>query len=54
MTVGDVAAVFGVTAQAVRDWADQGKLPSFRTPGGHYRFHRSDVEEFLAESGATS
>jgi excisionase family DNA binding protein len=42
-----VAELFAVTPDAVAGWADAGKLPSFRTPGGQRRFRREDVEAFL-------
>lgn len=48
LTPAEVAAIFRVTPDAVRQWADDGKLVSFRTPGGQRRFLRSDVESFLA------
>lgn len=47
MTTGDVAKVFKVHTSTVIDWADAGKLPCFRTPGGQRRFLREDVEAFL-------
>ena len=31
----------------VRRWADAGRLPFFRTPGGHRRFLASDVSLFV-------
>lgn len=47
MTSGDVAAVFGVDVTTVARWADDGRLPHFKTPGGRRRFRREDVEAFL-------
>lgn len=49
LTPAEVADLFGVTVQTVGDWADAGQLPCFRTPGGHRRFRREDVEAFLAK-----
>lgn len=49
MTPGQVAALFGVSTGAVSKWADEGKLPSFRTPGGQRRFARADVEAFITD-----
>lgn len=43
LSTGDVAALFGVTPKTVVRWADEGKLPYFQTPGGHYRFYAEDV-----------
>lgn len=48
LSIGDVARVFGVHEGTVRRWADSGRLPSFRTPGGHRRFLRTEVMSFLA------
>ena len=44
LTTGEVAALFAVTPETVAAWADSGKLASFRTPGGHRRFYRADVD----------
>lgn len=49
LTSGEVARAVGASIAAVQAWADQGVLPSFRTPGGHRRFRREDVETFLAK-----
>lgn len=38
MTVGEVARLFAVHTSTVARWATEGRLPSFRTPGGHRRF----------------
>jgi excisionase family DNA binding protein len=43
----EVARLSGVGSTAVKRWADEGLLPSTRTPGGHRRFARSEVERFL-------
>lgn len=49
LTSTQVAKTFGVSAETVRNWAEAGKLPHLRTPGGQYRFRRADVEAFMAE-----
>lgn len=43
MTPGEVAEYFRVDTKTVVRWANEGKLPSFRTPGGHRRYRRGDV-----------
>lgn len=42
-----VAELFKVHPRSVTRWANQGKLRSFRTPGGHRRFRKEDVEAFM-------
>ena len=49
LSSGAVARIFGVDRKTVARWADTGKLASFKTPGGQRRFHRADVDEFLAQ-----
>jgi excisionase family DNA binding protein len=38
------ADILGVHPATVRNWADKGDLASRRTPGGHRRFLKSDLE----------
>ncbi len=46
-TTGEVAGFCDVTINAVKKWIAAGKLPAFRTPGGHYRIERSDFRAFV-------
>lgn len=48
LTTADVAELFGVDVKTVARWANEGRLPHFRTPGGHARFWRRDLEPFIA------
>ena len=48
LTPGQVAAIFGVNAGTVVEWAESGKLAYFRTVGGHRRFRKSAVDALLA------
>jgi excisionase family DNA binding protein len=50
----DVGRLAGVGPTAVKRWADQGLIPCVRTAGGHRRFPRTGVEEFLQTSRGTS
>jgi excisionase family DNA binding protein len=34
----------------LREWADRGRIRTFRTPGGHRRFSSEDVEALAAEA----
>ena len=38
------ASILGVHTASVKRWSDQGVLRCVRTPGGHRRFHRQDIE----------
>jgi excisionase family DNA binding protein len=44
LSLSEAAELLGVHPSTVRNWADEGKLPVQRTPGGHRRFRRADVE----------
>ncbi len=51
---GEVAAIFGVQPRTVVRWAQDGRLPSIRTPGGHTRFHADAVHALVAERSRAS
>lgn len=42
----DVANLLGVHEDTVKRWRKAGRLPAFKTPGGWWRFRRSDIEAF--------
>ncbi len=46
ISLGEAAAILGVHPATLRHWADSGELPSQRTPGGHRRFRRRDLEQW--------
>lgn len=52
LTASEAAAILGVSVATVRGWADQGRLPSHRTVGGHRRFEQEQLREWLSERGA--
>ncbi|MBZ0292634.1 MAG: helix-turn-helix domain-containing protein [Anaerolineae bacterium] len=49
VSLRQAADILGVHPATVRNWADQGKLASRRTPGKHRRFRKSDLLQY-AES----
>lgn len=49
MTLGEASRFLGVDESTLRAWADAGRLATFRTPGGHRRFMRSVLVEFLED-----
>lgn len=40
----------GVTPATLRQWANQGRVRSFRTPGGHRRFSASEINALTGNS----
>lgn len=47
LTRAEVAALFGVAACTVTDWADKGWLNTIRTPGGQRRYDEAQVRGLL-------
>jgi excisionase family DNA binding protein len=47
-TTHQAASALGVSAGTIRRWADAGALESLRTPGGHRRFSREQLDQFIA------
>ncbi|MBM3143986.1 MAG: helix-turn-helix domain-containing protein [Chloroflexi bacterium] len=54
LSLGEVARELGVHPSTVRNWANLGSIPVHRTPGGHRRFRRDEVELWrLAHQAST-
>jgi excisionase family DNA binding protein len=51
LTLGQAAKYLGVAQSTIRKWSDQGRVPAFYTPGGHRRYRRGDLDNFLERSG---
>lgn len=47
LTPSEVAALFRVNPKTVTRWAQQGKLRSIRTLGGHRRYSEAEIQAFL-------
>jgi len=52
LTLGQAERYLGVAQSTIRKWSDSGRLPAFYTPGGHRRFRRGDLDQFLGSSRA--
>ncbi len=52
LTLGQAATYLGVAQSTMRKWSDLGRVAAFYTPGGHRRYRRSDLDQFLAGSGS--
>jgi excisionase family DNA binding protein len=48
LSLRDACRLLEVSDTALRQWADSGHLRVYRTPGGHRRFLRQDVESFVS------
>src|SRR5436305_13804221 len=51
LTLGQAAKYLGVAQSTIRKSSDQGRVPAFYTPGGHRRYRRADLDNFLNRSG---
>ena len=50
LTPAETAAIWRVDARTVTKWANQGRLTSIRTPGGHRRYREREVRALYAAS----
>jgi excisionase family DNA binding protein len=46
LTTHQAASLLGVSLSSVAKWVDAGRIRAHRTPGGHRRIARSEVERF--------
>ena len=54
LTLGQAAKYLGVAQSTMRKWSDLGRVSAFYTPGGHRRYRRADLDQFLDRSGPGS
>ena len=47
--VAEAAAFLGVSPLTLRKWSNEGKVPVYRTPGGHRRYRLSDLQSSLED-----
>ena len=50
LDLAEAARFLGIHFTTLRRWADDGKVPCVRTPGGRRRFTRSDLQKFVDRS----
>jgi excisionase family DNA binding protein len=53
VSLGEAAEIIGVHPATIRQWAERGELPFRRTPGGHRRFRRADLQQWLTSHRVT-
>jgi diguanylate cyclase (GGDEF)-like protein/excisionase family DNA binding protein len=49
LRLGEAAAELGVSLNTLRRWSDCGKLTCYRSPGGHRRYRRADIQALLRD-----
>jgi excisionase family DNA binding protein len=54
LTLGQAAKYLGVAQSTMRKWSDSGRVSAFYTPGGHRRYRRSELDQFLDRSGKST
>ena len=47
LTIQEACAFLGVDQSTLRRWSDTGKVPVFRTPGGHRRYAEADLRALV-------
>ena len=50
LSLDEAARRLSVHPATLREWADKGRIRTFRTPGGHRRFSESDILELGAHA----
>ena len=50
LTSQQAAKYVGVHVDTIKRWASNGKVRSFRTPGGWWRFSQDDLDAFLSQA----
>lgn len=48
LSLGPASQFLGIDPDTLRRWADDGRVPSWTTPGGHRRFDRAALERLAA------
>jgi excisionase family DNA binding protein len=46
----EVAVLFRVNPRTIDRWAEAGRIPSFKTMGGHRRFYADEIEPIITST----
>src|SRR5690606_21004640 len=49
LTIHDACTMLGVDQTTLRRWSDAGRIPVFRTVGGHRRYAESDIRAMIEQ-----
>ena len=47
LSISEASHILGVSEVTLRHWTDEGMIPAFLTPGGHRRYRRAVLQEFM-------
>ncbi len=47
LKLSEAAQILGVHPRTLRNWSDRGHIPYLQTPGGHRRFRKNDLQNFV-------
>jgi excisionase family DNA binding protein len=54
LTINEACALLGVDQTTLRRWSDAGRIPVFRTVGGHRRYAESDIRAMIDNGRQTA
>ena len=47
LSISEASRLLGVSETTLRQWTDEGKIRAFITPGGHRRYSRVELQQFM-------
>lgn len=47
LSISEASRLLGVSETTLRQWTDEGKIKAFITPGGHRRYSRVELQQFM-------
>lgn len=47
VSISEASRILGVTEVTLRQWTDEGKVKAFVTPGGHRRYSKNELKQFM-------
>jgi len=53
-SIAEAAKYIGVSPLTLRNWENKRLIKSFRTPGGHRRFRKSELDRIIGINGTGS
>ena len=54
LSLGLASSLLEISEATLRQWADNGLVRAYRTPGGHRRFAREDLDAMLEQGQRSS